>query len=171
MLGTQMKSVGEVMAIGRTFQESLQKALRGLETGVDGLDEIVDLSVEGARRELIKELRIARPERLWNVADGFRAGLTAEELFELTAIDPWFLAQIGDLVAEENGLRAQSIEALDAGRLRQLKRKGFSDRRLARLLDCTEGKVRLHRLDLAVRPFYKRVDSCEAEFSTSTAYM
>ena len=95
-----MKSVGEVMAIGRTFQESLQKALRGLETGVDGLDELTDLSVEGARGELIKELRIARPERLWNVADGFRAGLTLEELFDLTAIDPWFLAQIDDLVAK-----------------------------------------------------------------------
>ncbi len=171
VLGTQMKSVGEVMAIGRTFQESLQKALRGLETGVDGLDEIVDLSVEGARRELIKELRIARPERLWNVADGFRAGLTAEELFELTAIDPWFLAQIGDLVAEENSLRSLGVEALDAGRLRQLKRKGFSDRRLARLLDCTEGKVRQRRHDLAVRPVYKRVDTCAAEFSTATAYM
>ena len=171
VLGTQMKSVGEVMAIGRTFQESLQKALRGLETGVDGLDEIVDLSVEGAQRELIKELRIARPDRLWNVADGFRAGLTAEELFELTAIDPWFLAQIGDLVAEENSLRSLGVEALDAGRLRQLKRKGFSDRRLARLLDCTEDKVRQHRHDLAVRPVYKRVDTCAAEFSTATAYM
>ncbi len=171
VLGTQMKSVGEVMAIGRTFQESLQKALRGLETGVDGLDEIVDLSVEGARRELIKELRISRPERLWNVADGFRAGLTPEELFELTAIDPWFLAQIGDLVAEEENLRALSVDELDAGHLRQLKRKGFSDRRLARLLDCTEGKVRQRRHDLAVRPVYKRVDTCAAEFSTSTAYM
>ncbi|MGB5717959.1 MAG: carbamoyl-phosphate synthase large subunit, partial [Gammaproteobacteria bacterium] len=171
VLGTQMKSVGEVMAIGRTFQESLQKALRGLETGVDGLDEIVDLSVEDARRELIKELRISRPERLWNVADGFRAGLTPEELFELTAIDPWFLAQIGDLVAEEENLRALSVDELDAGHLRQLKRKGFSDRRLARLLDCTEGKVRQRRHDLAVRPVYKRVDTCAAEFSTSTAYM
>ena len=171
VLGTQMKSVGEVMAIGRTFQESLQKALRGLETGVDGLDEGFDLTVAGARNELIKELRIARPERLWNVADGFRAGLTLEELFELTAIDPWFLAQIGDLVADENALRSLSVESLDADRLRQLKRKGFSDRRLARLLDCTEGKVRQHRHELAVRPVYKRVDTCAAEFSTSTAYL
>ena len=171
VLGTQMKSVGEVMAIGRTFQESLQKALRGLETGVDGLDEIFDVSVEEARDELIKELRISRPDRLWHVADGFRAGLTLEDLFELTAIDPWFLAQIGDLVAEENGLRSLSVEQLDADRLRALKRKGFSDRRLARLLDCTEGKVRRHRHDLDIRPVYKRVDTCAAEFSTSTAYL
>ncbi len=171
VLGTQMKSVGEVMAIGRTFQESLQKALRGLETGVDGLDELTDLSVEGARGELIKELRIARPERLWNVADGFRAGLTQEELFDLTAIDPWFLAQIDDLVSEENTLRSLSVESLDADRLRQLKRKGFSDRRLAGLMDCTEGKVRRRRHELNVRPVYKRVDTCAAEFSTSTAYL
>ncbi|MDH3831036.1 MAG: carbamoyl-phosphate synthase large subunit, partial [Gammaproteobacteria bacterium] len=171
VLGTQMKSVGEVMAIGRTFQESMQKALRGLETGVDGLDELTDLSVEGARGELIKELRIARPERLWNVADGFRAGLTQEELFDLTAIDPWFLAQIDDLVSEENTLRSLSVESLDADRLRQLKRKGFSDRRLAGLMDCTEGKVRRRRHELNVRPVYKRVDTCAAEFSTSTAYL
>jgi len=171
VLGTQMKSVGEVMAIGRTFQESLQKALRGLETGVDGLDEHFDLSVAGARDELIKELRIARPERLWHVADGFRAGLSLQELFDLTAIDPWFLAQIGDLVADENALRSLSVESLEAGQLRQLKRKGFSDRRLARLLDTTEGKVRQRRHELAVRPVYKRVDTCAAEFSTSTAYL
>jgi carbamoyl-phosphate synthase large subunit len=171
VLGTQMKSVGEVMAIGRTFQESLQKALRGLEIGVDGLDELTDLSVEGARGELIKELRISRPERLWNVADGFRAGLTQAELFDLTAIDPWFLAQIEDLVSDEDTLRSLSVESLDAERLRQLKRKGFSDRRLAGLMDCTEGKVRRRRHELNVRPVYKRVDTCAAEFSTSTAYM
>jgi carbamoyl-phosphate synthase large subunit len=171
VLGTQMKSVGEVMAIGRTFQESLQKALRGLETGVDGLDETIDLSVEGARNELVKELRISRPERLWQVADGFRAGLSIEDLFDLTAIDPWFLAQIGDLVAEEDTLRSLGVEALDADRLRQLKRKGFSDRRLAGLMDCTEGKVRRRRHELNVRPVYKRVDTCAAEFATSTAYM
>jgi carbamoyl-phosphate synthase large subunit len=171
VLGTQMKSVGEVMAIGRSFQESLQKALRGLETGVDGLDEVFDLTLAGARAELIKELRIARPERLWNVADGFRAGLTQQELFELTAIDPWFLSQIGDLVAEENSLRSLSIESLQMERLQLLKRKGFSDRRLARLLDCTEGKVRQRRHELNVRPVYKRVDTCAAEFSTSTAYL
>ena len=125
VLGTQMKSVGEVMAIGRTFQESLQKALRGLETGVDGLDELTDLSVEGARGELIKELRIARPERLWNVADGFRAGLTQEELFDLTAIDPWFLAQIDDLVCEENTLRSLSVESLGCRSFATAKAQGF----------------------------------------------
>ena len=171
VLGTQMKSVGEVMAIGRTFQESLQKALRGLETGVDGLDEIFDLDNDDARQELRKELRISRPDRLWHVADGFRAGMTPEELFELTAIDPWFLAQIGDLVAEENTVRALSIDSLQPERLRLLKRKGFSDRRLARLLDCTEGKVRRRRHELNIRPVYKRVDTCAAEFATSTAYL
>jgi carbamoyl-phosphate synthase large subunit len=171
VLGTQMKSVGEVMAIGRTFQESLQKALRGLETGVDGLDEIFDLDSDDARQELRKELRISRPDRLWHVADGFRAGMTPEELFELTAIDPWFLAQIGDLVTEENTVRALSIDSLQPERLRLLKRKGFSDRRLARLLDCTEGKVRRRHHELNIRPVYKRVDTCAAEFATSTAYL
>ena len=171
VLGTQMKSVGEVMAIGRTFQESLQKALRGLETGVDGLDEIFDLSAGDARKSLTKELRISRPERLWHVADGFRAGLTLQELFELTAIDPWFLVQIGELVALEESVRDKSVELLDADVLRQLKRKGFSDRRLAHLLDCTEAKVRQRRHDLGIRPVYKRVDTCAAEFATSTAYM
>jgi carbamoyl-phosphate synthase large subunit len=171
VLGTQMKSVGEVMAIGGTFQESLQKALRGLETGVDGLDEIFDPDDAAARKELVKELRIARPDRLWHVADGFRAGMTVDELFELTAIDPWFLAQVADLVAEEQALRSASVESLDGARLLQLKRKGFSDRRLASLLDCTEGKVRKRRHDLQIRPVYKRVDTCAAEFSTATAYL
>jgi carbamoyl-phosphate synthase large subunit len=171
ILGTQMKSVGEVMAIGGTFQESLQKALRGLETGVDGLDGIFDTDNEAERKELEKELRIARPDRLWHVADGFRAGMTVDELFELTAIDPWFLAQIADLVAEEQAVRSASIESLDAARLLQLKRKGFSDRRLATLLDCTEGKVRKRRHELQIRPVYKRVDTCAAEFSTATAYL
>jgi len=171
VLGTQMKSVGEVMAIGRSFQESLQKALRGLETGVDGLDEIFDLGAEDARGALTKELRISRPERLWHVADGFRAGLSLQQLFELTAIDPWFLAQIGDLVATEAGIRNREVESLDAEAMRQLKRKGFSDRRLAQLLDCTEGKVRARRHELSIRPVYKRVDTCAAEFATSTAYL
>jgi len=171
VLGTQMKSVGEVMAIGRTFQESLQKALRGLETGRDGLDEIFDLSVADAREALRKELGIATPERLWYVADGFRSGMTLEELHELTAIDPWFLAQIGDLVATENGLSGRHLTDLDAPALRALKRKGFSDRRLARLLGVSESAVRSHRHSLDVRPVYKRVDTCAAEFSTATAYL
>jgi carbamoyl-phosphate synthase large subunit len=171
VLGTQMKSVGEVMAIGRTFQESLQKALRGLETGKDGLDEVFDLSLEDAREELRKELGIARPERLWHVADGFRAGMSLADLHELTAIDPWFLAQISDLVATEDGLRGKHLASLDAADLRALKRKGFSDRRLASLLGCSESAMRSHRHTLNVRPVYKRVDTCAAEFSTSTAYM
>ncbi len=171
VLGTQMKSVGEVMAIGRTFQESLQKALRGLETGMDGLNEIFDLSVDSAQKELRKELGIARPERLWHVADGFRAGMSLAELNELTAIDPWFLVQIGDLVTTEQGLRGRQLAELDADSLRALKRKGFSDRRLATLLGRDEEDVRERRHILNVRPVYKRVDTCAAEFATATAYM
>jgi carbamoyl-phosphate synthase large subunit len=171
VLGTQMKSVGEVMAIGRTFQESLQKALRGLETGMDGLDEIFDLSLDTAQKELRKELGIARPERLWHVADGFRAGMSLAELNELTTIDPWFLVQIGDLVTTEQGLRGRQLSELDTDSLRGLKRKGFSDRRLATVLGCDEHDVRKRRHDLGVRPVYKRVDTCAAEFATSTAYM
>jgi carbamoyl-phosphate synthase large subunit len=166
-----MKSVGEVMAIGRTFQESLQKALRGLETGVDGLNEIHDLETDEALPELRRVLRISSPDRLWRVADGFRAGLSLEELFELTAIDPWFLAQIEDLVFEESAVRARGFDDLDADRLRWLKRKGFSDRRLASLLDCTEAAIRKRRHELGVHPVYKRVDTCAAEFSTATAYL
>jgi carbamoyl-phosphate synthase large subunit len=171
VLGTQMKSVGEVMAIGRTFQESLQKALRGLETGMDGLDEVFDLSLDSAQKELRKELRIARPDRLWHVADGFRAGMSLAELNELTTIDPWFLVQIGDLVTTEQGLRGRQLNELDADSLYGLKRKGFSDRRLATLLGCDEHDVRKRRHSLNVRPVYKRVDTCAAEFATSTAYM
>jgi carbamoyl-phosphate synthase large subunit len=171
ILGTQMKSVGEVMAIGRTFQESLQKALRGLETGCDGLDPRFDLAREEARDELRKELAIARPERLWHVADGFRAGMTSAELHVLTAIDPWFLAQIGDLVATEEHLRGRGLAELEATELRSLKRKGFSDSRLAHLLACPEDEVRQRRQALGIRPVYKRVDTCAAEFSTATAYM
>jgi carbamoyl-phosphate synthase large subunit len=171
VLGTQMKSVGEVMAIGRTFQESLQKALRGLETGVDGLNEVYDLETDDALPGLRRELRIARPDRLWHVADGFRAGLSLEEIYDLTAIDPWFLAQIEDLVFEESAVRARGFADLDADRMRWLKRKGFSDRRLASLLDCTEAAIRERRHELDVHPVYKRVDTCAAEFSTATAYL
>ena len=170
-LGTQMKSVGEVMAIGRTFQESLQKALRGLETGADGLNEssgpdgVQDLEL------LVRELRIARPERIWNIADGFRAGLSVTELHELTAVDPWFLTQIAELVELEAQVKDQGTAALDAGRLRHLKRKGFSDTRLAFLLGIAEEELRRMRHDLAIHPVYKRVDTCAAEFATSTAYL
>jgi len=171
VLGTQMKSVGEVMAIGRTFQESLQKALRGLETGADGLNETFGPDAVPDRELLIRELRIARPERLWNIADGFRAGLSVAELHELTAVDPWFLAQIAELVELEAEVRAEGAAALDAARLRQLKRKGFSDARLAYLAGIPEEELRRMRYACAVHPVYKRVDTCAAEFATSTAYL
>ncbi len=172
-LGTQMKSVGEVMAMGRTFQESLQKALRGLETGVDGLDEVLDTSMdsEGIKNKLRHELRIPGPDRLWYVADAFRQGWTVEDVHEFSRIDPWFLVQLEDLVKCENEVRAKGVAALIKGRMFELKRKGFSDRRLARLLNISEGEVRNKRHALGVRPVYKRVDSCAAEFSTATAYM
>src|SRR5487761_2335742 len=165
-LTTQMKSVGEVMAIGRTFQESLQKALRGLETGADGLDEkTTDAEV------LETELGDPGPELIWYVADAFRCGLSFEQIQRDTHIDPWFLAQIEDLVRQETELKGQRLESLDAGALRKLKRNGFSDRRLATLLAASERQVREHRHALKVRPVYKRVDTCAAEFATNTAYM
>ncbi|ROR32083.1 carbamoyl-phosphate synthase large subunit [Inmirania thermothiophila] len=170
-LTTQMKSVGEVMAIGRTFQESLQKALRGLETGIDGLDEILDRDGEDALETLRHELRQPGPERIRYVADAFRMGLGVDEVHELSAIDPWFLAQIEEIVREEEAVRAAGLEALDRERLRALKRMGFSDRRLARLLDTSEEAVRVLRHQLGVRPVFKRVDSCAAEFATTTAYL
>ncbi|HBZ29681.1 MAG TPA: carbamoyl phosphate synthase large subunit [Nitrosomonas nitrosa] len=165
-LTTQMKSVGEVMAIGRTFQESLQKALRGLETGVDGLDEITD-NLEKIQSEL------ANPgsNRIWYVADAFRCGMTHEEIFQLTHIDPWFLVQIEDLVKQEQLLSKKRLETLDEQTLRRFKRNGFSDRRLAKLLKTDQTAVRIYRHRFNLRPVYKRVDTCAAEFATSTAYM
>ncbi|RMG34560.1 MAG: carbamoyl-phosphate synthase large subunit, partial [Gammaproteobacteria bacterium] len=170
-LTTQMKSVGEVMAIGRTFQESLQKALRGLETGKHGLDPVVDLAAEDAMEHIHNEIGQPSAERLWYVADAFRAGMTLDEVFEATRIDRWFLVQIEDLVSEEARVRHQGLEVLDADRLYELKRKGFSDRRLADLLGVSEAEVRARRQALGIRPVYKRVDSCAAEFAASTAYM
>ena len=170
-LTTQMKSVGEVMAIGRTFQESLQKALRGLETDRHGLDPVVDLSADGALELVRNEIGQPSAERLWYVADAFRAGMTLGEVFEITRIDRWFLVQIEDLVSEEARVRHQGLEVLDAERLRTLKRKGFSDRRLADLLGVAEAEIRQRRQALGVRPVYKRVDTCAAEFASSTAYM
>ncbi len=171
-LTTQMKSVGEVMAIGRTFQESLHKALRGLETGLDGLDPILSLPLsEESEKELIYELRSPGANRLLYVADAFRAGWTTERVAELTAIDPWFLCQIADLVAEETRVRREGESALGVERLRALKRKGFSDRRLASLTRATEGSIRGKRREFGVAPVYKRVDTCAAEFATSTAYL
>ncbi len=171
-LTTQMKSVGEVMAIGRTFQESLQKALRGLETGVNGLDEIAHTIVEEDDRDMLcQELRLPGANRLFYAADALRQGFTVEDVVELTGIDPWFLAQIADLVDEEKRIRAGGVDALDATRIRQLKRKGFSDARLADLLKVKEQVVRQRRISAKVRPVFKRVDTCAAEFATKTAYL
>ena len=170
-LTTQMKSVGEVMAIGRTQQESLQKALRGLEIGVDGFDEIIDLDSEDALSIIKQEIKTPREHRLWYVADGFRAGLTVDEIFDLSFIDRWFLVQIEELIKIEQEVKEHGLAALDEKRMRQLKRKGFADRRLAKLLNIEEQKLRKIRQDLNIRPVYKRVDTCAAEFSTNTAYM
>ncbi len=165
-LTTQMKSVGEVMAIGRTFQESFQKALRGLEVGVDGMNQRTT-----DREELEKELGEPGPERIWYVGDAFENGFTLDEVHKLTHIDPWFLAQIEDIVKIEMQLDDMKLNDLNAPTLRALKRKGFSDRRLARLMKTTEAEVRARRHLLGIRPVYKRVDTCAAEFATSTAYM
>lgn len=170
-LTTQMKSVGEVMAMGRTQQESLQKALRGLEIGVDGFDEIIDLDSEDALSIIKREIKTPREHRLWYVADGFRAGLTVDEIFDLSFIDRWFLVQIEEIVKLEQEVKEQGLKSLNEKRMRQLKRKGFADRRLAKLLNIDELALRKHRHDLNVRPVYKRVDTCAAEFSTNTAYM
>ncbi len=172
-LTTQMKSVGEVMAIGRTFQESLQKALRGLETGVDGLDEHANLALgkEALKDVFRQKLSVPGPDRIWYVADAFRVGYTIDEVFDLCAIDPWFLHQIYDLVITEQELGGVKLTAIDKDKLRLLKRKGFSDRRLAKLLGLSESEVRAHRHLLKVRPIYKRVDTCAAEFASDTAYM
>jgi len=212
-LTTQMKSVGEVMAIGRTFQESFQKALRGLEVGVDGLDPVLypsplkfwgcsqhDLSSShmseyapdtnridaypvpsnsmGINPEetdkltiLKRELRIAGWNRLWYIADAFRAGMSLDQIQELTHIDPWFLAQLEELILLENEVSQRHLSEIDKTYLFKLKRKGFSDRRLAKILGVSEQAFRKHRHDLNVRPVYKRVDTCAAEFSTNTAYL
>ncbi len=169
-LGTQMKSVGEVMAIGRTFQESLQKAMRGLEVDSDGFEpqfESGQVDMQALRHELVK----AGPRRLWYLGDAFRAGMSLDEIFALTRIDRWFLAQIGDIIASEQALSDKSLSGLDAVRLRALKRQGFSDRRLAALLGETEARVRKARHEQGIRPVFKRVDTCAAEFSTRTAYL
>ena len=165
-LTTQMKSVGEVMAIGRTFQESFQKALRGLEVGVDGMNEKTQ-----DRETLEKELGEPGPDRIWYVGDAFAQGFTLEEVHQLTHIDPWFLVQIKDIVDIELWLDEQSLDSVDKALMLQLKQKGFSDRRLAKLLKTTDTAIREKRKALNVRPVYKRVDTCAGEFATNTAYM
>ena len=171
-LTTQMKSVGEVMAIGRTFQESLQKALRGLEMGLIGLDEIVaDRDDHRTIERIHRELRDAGPQRLRYLADALRLGVSVEEVQHLSRIDPWFIAQITDLLREEGALAACDLDKLDIESLRNLKRKGFSDARIAVLLGVEEGAVRARRVRLGLHPVFKRVDSCAAEFRATTAYM
>jgi len=171
-LTTQMKSVGEVMAIGRTFHESLQKALRGLEIGKTGLNPTgLDISTDDGLAVLKRELREPRPDRVFHLADAFRAGLSLEEVHNLSRVDPWFLAAFEDIVLTEKEVAEQGLTAIDEPRMRELKRLGFSDARVAELLDTDEAAVRHLRHTLGVRPVYKRVDSCGAEFATSTAYM
>src|SRR5712672_1936411 len=165
-LTTQMKSVGEVMAIGRTFQESFQKALRGLEIGVDGLNQRTT-----DRETIEKELGEPGPERIWYVGDAFENGFTLEEVHRLTHIDPWFLDQIKQIVELEMRLDDTRLEDVSKEELFELKRKGFSDRRLAYLFNSDEKKVRAKRHKLGIRPVYKRVDTCAAEFETKTAYL
>ena len=172
-LTTQMKSVGEVMAIGRTFQESLQKALRGLEVGVDGLSEILpdDMSDEDVKTTLRQELQQPGADRIWYLADAFRKGVGFDRIQELTHIDPWFLVQVEEIINLEQDLRTRSLTDIDKDEMFALKRKGFADRRMAVLMNESEKTVREYRQSLNIRPVYKRVDTCAAEFSTSTAYM
>ena len=169
-LTTQMKSVGEVMAFGRNFQESLQKAMRGLEIGVSGFDEKVD-SDSLSKYDFTRELRFAGSERLWYIADAMRAGMSTREIAQLTGIDPWFLVQIADIVKEENSIKKTNIKKLSFEVLKRLKAKGFSDARIAELCCTDEYQVRDIRNKIGLHPVYKRVDTCAAEFSTKTAYL
>ena len=170
-LTTQMKSVGEVMAIGRTFQESMQKALRGLEVGACGFDPKVDLAAADAQTDLTRELTVPGADRIWYLADAFRAGMSMQQIFELTKIDPWFLVQIEDLINEEEKIKTLGLADVDYSLMYRLKRKGFSDTRLAQLLAVSEKSLRRQRHKLNIFPVYKRVDTCAAEFATDTAYM
>ena len=171
ILTTQMKSVGEVMAIGRTFQESMQKALRGLEVGAAGFDPYLDPTVEDFQDQLVYHLKNPGPNRIWVLGDAFRAGLDIEEIYEHTGIDPWYLVQIQDIINDEAALQQSALGDLTKDRLWRLKRKGFSDIRLAKLLGVKEKQVRKRRQELGINPVYKRVDTCAAEFATTTAYM
>ena len=170
-LTTQMKSVGEVMAIGRTFQESMQKALRGLEIGICGLDPVLDMEASDATERLFWELKEPGADRIRYVADAFRMGMSVEELHELTRIDRWFLVQIEDIVLDEKLLASMTLSQLSHEKLFALKRKGFSDQRLAKVMGVTETSVRELRHGMGIRPVYKRVDTCAAEFRSKTAYM
>ena len=174
LLTTQMKSVGEVMAIGRSFQESLQKALRGLEIGIDGFNTLVDWEADdpAAQRDRVcRELAQPGPDRLRYVGDAFRFGFSMDEVFDLTQIDRWYLVQIKELIEIEMALSHMRLQDIDVDLMRRLKRKGFADKRLATLLSVHEKTLRKHRHELGVRPVYKRVDTCSAEFDTDTAYL
>ncbi len=170
-LTTQMKSVGEAMAIGRTFQEAMQKVLRGLETGIDGFDSVAGLDGPDGTRALVRELREPGPHRIRYLAEAMRRRVSLEDLHEHTGIDPWFLAEIQDLMDTEADLGNTSLSKINFEKLRQIKRQGFSDARIAALLGSSEGEVRAHRESLGLTPVYKRVDTCAAEFPSQTAYM
>ena len=170
-LTTQMKSVGEVMAMGSSFQESLQKALRGLETDKSGLDPIVDISIDDSKSKIRSELLSAGAERIFYLADAFRMGMSVRNAFDLSKIDPWFLAQVEDLVLSENSIKGQDIKSIKSETIRELKQKGFSDKRLSEILNCSEAEFRNLRLSFNIKPVFKRVDSCAAEFDTQTAYL
>ncbi|MEC8811910.1 MAG: carbamoyl-phosphate synthase large subunit [Ketobacter sp.] len=170
-LTTQMKSVGEVMAIGRTFQESMQKALRGLEVGADGFDPYLDLEADDVRDQLLNLLKNPGPNRIWVLGDAFRAGMSIDEVYQCTGIDPWYLVQIEDIIRDELMLVKSAIGDMTRDRFWQLKRKGFSDARLSKLLGVSEKQVRKRREEMGIKPVYKRVDTCAAEFATTTAYM
>jgi carbamoyl-phosphate synthase large subunit len=170
-LTTQMKSVGEVMAMGSTFQESLQKAIRGLETDKSGLNPIIDTSLDEAKSKIRSELISPGPDRIYYIADAFRLGIKQSEIYNLTKIDPWFLSQIEDIVLSEIAIQDTLIAGISAESLFQLKRKGFSDKRLSELMACPEEAIRQRREKLNIKPVFKRVDSCAAEFDTQTAYL
>ena len=171
VLTTQMKSVGEVMAIGRNFQESVQKALRGLEVGVCGFDEQIAVGAEGAKDKILKELKVPGPERIWYVADAFRHGFSLDDVFEATKIDRWFLIQIEDIIKTEAQVKSLGFGDLTADNIRSFKRKGLSDLRIANLMGISQKQFRKQRWNLGVYPVYKRVDTCAAEFESGTAYM
>ncbi|MDA7438014.1 carbamoyl-phosphate synthase large subunit [Candidatus Pseudothioglobus singularis] len=170
-LTTQMKSVGEVMAMGSTFQESLQKAIRGLETDKSGLDPILDISINDSKSKIRSELLSAGADRIFYLADAFRMGMSVQNAFDLSKIDPWFLAQVEDLVLSENSIKGQDIKSIKSETILELKQKGFSDKRLSEILKCSEAEFRSKRLTFNIKPVFKRVDSCAAEFDTQTAYL
>ncbi len=170
-LTTQMKSVGEVMAMGSTFQESLQKALRGLETDKSGLDPIIDINADDTKSKIRSELLSAGAERIFYLADAFRMGMSLQNAFELSKIDPWFLKQIEDIVLTEKSIEGIDLRDIKTEKIFELKQKGFSDKRLSEILNCTEEAFRNKRLELDIKPVFKRVDSCAAEFDTQTAYL